>query len=204
MDKTQKILKFIKSIPGFSIILFVLIIILLVVFSPKVSSLLFPFKRQAILNEFINKTKTEGTINPQEYWQFREFYSPGYFTFSREGIAKSLSLNAAKEISVKYNEKEINLTYSFFSSQRLNSLDMLTKQLNLNKLIDQKQFRKEKIIFMGKNSLIYKEDASTMEIVFLLSNADMQKANGFFNYQDKDRKITTGENWFNVTSLKTD
>jgi hypothetical protein len=204
MDKTQKFLRFVKSELGFSTILLALIIILFVTLSPKVSSLLVPFKRQAILNDFINKTKMDNGINAQGYWEFREFYSPGHFTFSRDGIAKPLLRNVQKEIGVKYSEKDIDLTYLFFSSDRLNSLDMLTKQSSLSGLIDQKQFQAKNVIFMDKNSLIYKEDAKTIRIVFLLSNSSMQKANGFFDYQEKDKKLTGGESWFNVTSLKVD
>lgn len=204
MMKTQKFIKFLKSTPGFLIILFIFILILFIVFSPKVSSLLFPLKRQAILNDFINKTKTNGSINAQEYWQFREFYSPGYFTFAKIGISKSLSENAVSRIGIEYNKKEIELTYSFFSSQRLNSLDMLTKQSSLNMLIDQKQFQKDKIVFINRNSIIYQESPKIIKIVFLLNNNDMQKANGFFDYQDKDKKITQGENWLNITSVNTD
>jgi hypothetical protein len=204
MNKTQKFLKFINSAAGFSIILLVFIIVLFTILSPKVSSLLFPFKRQAVLNEFINKTKTAGTVNGQEYWQFREFYSPGYFTFSRTGITESLINNAVTKIGIKYSQNEVDWTGLFFSSQRLNSLDMLTKQSSLNKLIDQKQFQKGKVIFMSSNSLIYQEDPKTVKIIFLLSNSEMQKANGFFAYQDKDKQLTTGENWFNITSLKED
>jgi hypothetical protein len=203
MSKTQKILKFINSTTGFSIIVLIFIIILFIVLSPKVSSLLFPFKRQAVLNDFINKTKIDGKIDPQTYWQFREFYSPGYFTFSRTGVAGSLSNSAAKEIGVEYNEKKIDLTDLLFSSEQFHSLDMLTRQSNLSNILDEKQFQKEKIIFMNKNSLIYQKDIKTIQIVFLLGNNDMKEANGFFDYQEKDKKITAGENWFNVTSLKT-
>jgi len=42
------------------------------------------------------------------------------------------------------------------------------------------------------------------KIVFLLTNEEMKKANGFFDYKDKDKKITEGENWFNITSLMSD
>jgi len=204
VDKTQKFLKFIKSIYGFLIILLVFIITLFIVLSPKISSLLLPFKRQAILNEFISKTKTEGAISPQEYWQFREFYSPGYFNFSRDGIAKYLAKNSARQIGIEYNEKKIGLIYSLFSSSRLISLDMLTKQSSLNKIIDQKQFQKGKVLFVNNNSVIYQESPKIIKIVFLLDNSDMQNANGFFDYQDKDKKITQGENWFNITSVNLD
>jgi len=202
MKETQKLWKLFKSETIFFVLTSLLIILLFAILSPKISSMIFPQKRQAILNDFINKTKLEGMINPQQYWQFREFYSPGYFTFSRTGITKSVSENVTNEIGIKYNQKEINLTDLFFSSQRLTSLDMLTKQSTLNQLIDEKEFQKGKIIFMSRNSLIYQKNPETIQIVFLLSNVDMQKANGFFDYKDKDKQLTEGGNWFNITSLK--
>ena|ERR1035437_3802492 len=198
MSKIQKAL---NSILGFSILLLVFIVVLFIVLSPKVSSLLLPFKSEAILNEFINKTKTAGAINPQEYWQFREFYSPGYFTFTKTGITNSLTEIAVGKIGIKYDQKTIDLTDLLFSSQKLSSLDMLTKQSSLSAVFDKKQFQSGKILFNNKNSMIYQVDAKTIKIVFLLTNADMQKANGFFDYTDVDKKITEGENWFNITSL---
>jgi hypothetical protein len=185
-------------------VLTLIIIGLFVVLSPKVSSLLFPIKRQAILNDFISKTKLAGRIDPQSYWQFREFYSPGYFTFSRTGIEKSLLDKAKKEINISYDEKGIDLFPLFFSSRWLNSLDMLTKQKDLNSLISEMQIQNNKIIFMSNNSIIYKDGQNTIKIVFLLSNNDMQTANGFFDYKEKDKIITQNENWFNVTSLRLD
>jgi hypothetical protein len=198
MNKIQKAL---SSTLGFSILLLVFIVALFIILSPKVSSLLFPLKRQAILNEFINKTKSEGKISPQVYWQFREFYSPGYFTFSRTGIAGALIDKSTKEIGIKYNKNAVDLIDLAFASQKINSLDMLTKQSSLDSIIDKAQFKKEKIIFINQNSLIYQKDAKTVQIVFLLANGDIKKANGFFDYTDKDKKITDGENWFNITSF---
>ncbi len=198
MNKIQKAL---NSTLGFSILLLVFIVVLFVVLSPKVSSLLLPFKREAILNEFINKTKVAGAINPQEYWQFREFYSPGYFTFSKTGITRTLIENAAGKIGIRYDQEKIDLIDLLFSSQKLSSLDMLTKQSSLSAVFDKKQFQNGKILFSNKNSLIYQVDAKTIKIIFLLTNKDMQKANGFFDYTNIDKKITEGENWFNITSL---
>jgi hypothetical protein len=201
VSKIQKIIKSIGTPFWFSILLVVFIVTLFFILSPKVSSLLFPIKRQTVLNEFISKTKATGVINPQDYWQFREFYSPGYFTFSRTGIPESLVVTASTKIEVTYNQKAIDLTDLYFSSQKLNSLDMLTKQSSLSNIVDQKQFQNDKLIFMNSNSAIYQEGSKTIKIVFLLTNADMQKANGFFDYTDKDKQITEGENWLNITSL---
>jgi hypothetical protein len=198
MSKIQKAL---NSTLWFSISLLVFIVVLFIVLSPKVSSLLIPYKNEVLLNEFIQSTKAAGEINPQAYWQFREFYSPGHFMFARAGITTSLIENATGKIGIKYDQKKIDLTDLLFSSQRLSSLDMLTKQSSLSAIFDKKQFKIGQVIFMSKHSLIYQEDAKTIKIVFLLPNNDMKMANGFFDDTDIDKKITEGENWFNITSI---
>ncbi len=202
MNKTQKSLAFIKSDFGFFLILFIVIVLSFSLFSPKISAQLFTLKRQATLNEFINKTKNNG-VDPQEYWKFREFYSPGYFAFSKGGIERNLLKLTKGKIGIKYNEKNIDLIFLVFSSPQVSSLDMLTKQTDLDSIVAGQQLLKENIIFMNKNSLIYKESPKTIKVVFLLSNSEMKKANGFFKYTENDKKITTGENWFNITSIKT-
>lgn len=200
----SKIQKFLKSDLGIFTALFLVIIALFIFLSPKLSSELFPFKRQAIFDDFIKNTRINNRIDPQTYWKFREFYSPGYFTFSRTGISNSLAKQTNEKIAIKYNEKNISLTFLDFSSSRLNSLDMLTSQTDLSSIIDLKQISKTDIIFRNKNFAIYKTGPKNVKIVFLLSNAEMKKANGFFDYQDKDKKITEEKNWFNVTSLEID
>ena len=204
MIKTQRFLNFFKSENGFLVVILILILVLFTILSPKISSLLFPFKRQNILTEFIKNTKTSGKINGQAYWKFREFYSPGYFTFSRSGINDSLSRKAIKEIGISYDQKRTTLTFLTYSSSRLYSLDILTKQSNLSKIFDQRSIKKENIIFNGENGIIYEEDSKKIKIVFLISNFEMKKANGFFDYQEKDKSLVEGENWFNVTTINKD
>lgn len=200
MNKIQKTL---QNDLSFFILIFLIIIGLFCLLNPKVSSILFPFKRHALLNEFVSITIKDNRIDPQKYWKFREFYSPGYFAFSREGINRSLVLQKNNQIAIKYNENAVSLVFLSFSSPRLTSLDMLTEQTNLDNIINRQQINKENILFTNNNSLIYKENQNTIKIIFLLSGDDMKKANGFFDYQEKDLKLTSGKNWFNITTIDT-
>ena len=142
-------------------------------------------------------------MDPREYWQFREFYSPGSFNFSRTGITESLLKNKQTEINIPYDQNEIDLTFLAFTSPKLLSLDMLTKENDLNKIIDINTLKKTNVLFMNKNSLIYQKSSGRIIIIFLRNESDMKNANGFFDYQDKDKNITAGENWLNITSLTT-
>lgn len=202
MGKIQRILRLVGRDLSFFILILIFIIGLFIFLSPKVSSQLFSFKRQAILNEFISTTKQRSLIDPQEYWKFREFYSPGYFIFSRSGIEKPLISQMKEKIGIKFIENNIDLTFLAFSSPLVNSLDMLTTKENLNEIFDQKQLPNENIIFMNKNSLIFRETQNVIKIIFLLNGRDMKKANGFFDYTGQDAELVKNKNWFNITVVR--
>jgi hypothetical protein len=202
MSKTQKISKLINNDLLFVFLISVVIISLFLVLSPKISSQLFSFKRDAVLNEFIRSTKSNGKIDPQAYWKFREFYSPGYFIFSRDGIEKKLISKAKEKIGIKYDEKGIDLTFLTLSSPQVDSLDMLTPQADLYTIIDRSKLPTKDIIFSNKNCLIYNESPKIIKIIFLLNGNDMRKANGFFDYNDKDKKLVENKNWLNITVVR--
>ncbi|MBU2632446.1 hypothetical protein KKG52_01905 [Patescibacteria group bacterium] len=204
MNKIQKFLEFTKRDFGFFLILLIIIIISFFILSPKISTQLFSLKRQIMLNKFISNSRVNG-INPQEYWKFREFYSPGYFTFSRNEINVNLLNITQKKVGIEYDIDKINLSFLVFSSPLVNSIDSLTEQTDLNSIINLEELSNAKdIILKNKNSIIYKENSKTIKVIFLLKNEEMKKANGFFEYTDSDIKITDGKNWFNATSIKTD
>ena len=121
-----------KSEKVFLTVTILIVLFLFVILSPKLSDLLFSFKRQMVLNDFLSSVKEEKNIDGKTYWQFREFYSPGYFVFSKKGLVNSVIKSAQKEIGINYNGKGIFRSFLFFSSQKLDSLDMLTSYSDLN------------------------------------------------------------------------
>src|SRR3989344_5616041 len=116
MSKIQKLLTYVKSDQGFFLFLLVFIAILFLALSPKISSLIFQTKRQMLLNNFLQVVKQENKIDGQTYWRFRESYSPGYFTFSKNGVEKDLLRQTWEKIGIKQNVKNVDLTFLVFSS----------------------------------------------------------------------------------------
>ena len=201
MEKKQDMFKKLNNPYYFLIFVLILTGILFLILSPRLSSSIFPFKRNMTFENFLKNTKEINSLDGKKYWEFREFYSPGYLNFSDTGLNESLVNGQIDKIGINYNKQNIDLNFLTFTSARLESLDMLTKQTDLNKLIDEKNLPKESIMFENKNSVIFKENPKTIKIIFLLSGKEMREANGFFDYTDKDKKITDGENWFNITTL---
>jgi len=64
-------------------------------------------KRQQMLNHFISTIKENNDIDAKEFWKFREFYSPGFFTHN--------------EINVNYIQP-----FVIVDNQKTSKLDQLT------------------------------------------------------------------------------
>lgn len=167
---------------------------------PKVSSSLFPLKRTLVWNEFIESVKTSNKIDEQTYWKFREFYSPGYFNFNAQGLdPKQLSL--AKEVVGPETKLATGSSaILFFTSKRLYSIDYLTDLTALPQdYLTEKNGRE--IIFKDQRGVIFKQH-DTYTIIFLKDISEMKRANGYFEYDGRDKALVKGKHWLNITVLQ--
>lgn len=181
----------------FPISVFLIVLICTFLLIPKVASTVFPAKRQLTLNEFLKNTQEKNTINAQSYWKFREFYSPGYFNFDKNGL--SIKEDDYNGISLTEQLSLNNLVFLEFTSPYLTSLDILTTENELGKIINTNP-SDGKIIFQAKNQIII-ENEETIKIMFLKSEDEMKTANGFFDYGGEDKELVKNKIWLNVTRL---
>lgn len=184
------------------LLLHLLAFILLFLFlTPKVSARLFPFVSGNKLNTFIQETESSKTIDPRNYWEFREFYSPGSFHFSKTGLPKqSISpvLNKA-DLSQLINSN--HMPFLLFTSPKLESVDFLTDSTTLESILPTLKQINTGVVLKTNTELIYRKDSSTLVMVFLKNHEEMKSANGFFDYRIADKKLTEGKYWFNVTVI---
>ena len=175
----------------------IVITICFVIFTPRVSSLIFSQKRDMTYNSFVSKTQNNQKLDPQEFWKFREFYSPGYFELKDQGLENSDVQSAVDEIGL--TPKGVTYT-SLFRAKHSISLDGITESNSLDEIIDTKSL--ENITFQNENSVILTNNMNQKIIIFLLPVSEMKKANGFFEYDGKDKELLENKNWFNITMLK--
>lgn len=186
----------------FFFVVLLIIIGLFLVLNPKVSSTLFPIKRQMVLQTFINNTKQNNKIDSQKFWEFREFYSPGYFNFNKNGLTSSQIKAARDKSGVSINLKNIDRFFLTFTSPHLTSLEALVTTNKLTDVINTATFDSKSIIFSNNNTLIFKD--KNIHIIFLKSESDMQRANGFFDYSEADKNLVNGKYWLEVTTIDED
>lgn len=148
-------------------------------------------------NNFLENSKNNERINPQEFWKFREFYSPGYFKLMNQGLEKSEIELALNKTGIKPNN--IDVYSSLFVSRHSISLDGLTKENSLSSIVNIDMF--QNILFKNENSIIFKNKNGETLIIFLLPVTEMKKANGFFDYEGKDKNLLKNKNWFSLTKI---
>lgn len=193
VDKKQKF-QFLKKEGFFVAVLLLIIIGLFLFLSPRFSSLLLSGKRQMALNDFIKITKEKG-VDASVYWKFREFYYPGYFSYSKFNPSKEVLQKTEDEIGINF-QKGNTSPFLVFSSDKLESTDFLTKENDLKKLVQVNP--KWEVIYKSGNCVIYR-DGDTIKMAFLVKASSMDKVSGISDYVNNKN-----DNWFNITSIKTD
>lgn len=175
---------------------FFLLSILFIFLEPKVSARLFPFVRTSRLNSFLTDTLTSQKINGRTYWEFREFYSPGVFTYNKKGIEETV-VKSITQNDVVVDKQDI-LPFLFFNSPFLRSIDSLTSETTitpfLNPDIKDSLIRTPNLLIRRNNKEIF--------LLFLLPYTEMEITNGFFDYREKDKLLVKDKNWLNITRIK--
>jgi hypothetical protein len=184
-----------------------LIIVLFVGFSilvPKTAADLYSQKRQILWNDFYANLKTKDSIDPRNFWRFREFYSPGSFIFDRKGISDTnLSVDTAKiGINKSYFGKD--LVFLRYDSKRMSSIDSLTDRSSIDLISNSFAIKNENIILKKSDYLLIKKNEKNYLLIFILPESEMERANGYFDYLEKDKALVKGKYWLDMTLISID
>lgn len=165
------------------------------------SALWFPFQRHTVLQKFLRESQAKKTVDPQSFWQFREFYSPGHFEFSKTGFKKD-ALEAARTTIDMPIQKDIGTPFLVYHSPYLGSIDSLVTDHSLHTLVDEKELKNIHILLKTDTTLIYEDSDNSVKMIFIKPLSEMEKANGFFDYKGSDMNIVNGKYWLNMTAIQ--
>ena len=180
----------------FAVLLMVCIVALFLTLQPKVAALLFPQLRAKMRNNFLSQVQQQHDINPQLFWQFREFYSPGSFTFfpQYEDLAGGLVLkNSIAPIT--------KVPILDFHSPFITSSDSLIFRENWQKYMNVKNISAHDVLFQNPTTLIYQAENNQLKIIFVKPIEEMQIANGFFDYTDQEKQLLQNRYWLDETTV---
>ena len=175
-------------------ILGVLFLVGTLLFHPTLN-ILQKFTHQQKVNDLISDIK-KPNFNMREYWQFREFYSAGNFSFDPEivSLAGALQFN---------NIPESKATLLTFKSPSLESTDSI---INIERTGEYPQLTipnegSQNVLLKSKDTVVYQSSDKKMHFVFVKSSAEMKQTLGLFDYGANEDKILASKMWLNETTL---
>lgn len=151
-------------------------------------------QHQTYLTEYLESVTTKQTIDPQEFWQFRQTYSPGHFTINEQAITHGQTYTLTALTG------DITPLLSYHSSS-ITSTDSLVKNTVDNQtLLESEAFAE---VLVASNSLSVSRDSAARKIrlAFTATPSEMRKANGFFDYTATEQELLEKVLWYNVTVI---
>jgi|GEM_PF-2645521 len=178
----------------FSLILATLVFALFFMFEPRLPNYFSSHARAIILNSLISKTQANRSLNPQQYWETREFYYPGVFYVFKDGLTDQ---NIADfESQTMLNLKRANtFPILVYSSTKLHSYESL---VNTNQLLDLVNLPDATLLYEDGETKIMKNNGLTY-IFFIKPYSELMVTNGFI--YTKEEILKNYQFWFGVSVI---
>lgn len=177
-----------------------LFFIFLILLPPTKTSIL-PFIFRQNFSDFIAQTISENKIDTQNFWQLREFASPGYFILKKEGLDNETAREFIKNQKIEISTANL-YPFLLFSSERWKSIEFLAKHNAWSLISSQLKNHCNILIFISPNEIICKRKNNSIIIAFIKSQKEMLKSNGFFDVKGRDGKIVEGNKWLVISVVK--
>lgn len=190
------------TIQNFSLAILILIIPLLLCFHPGIKPRWNSCYRRRLLNQFLQNLTDNKQINPQQFWLFRERYSPGTFKINSQAVGVFQTFRI-----IDVNPKG-QTDLLFYKSPYLNSTDSLVPDnfriQDLAKKIDTKEIivQENNILLLRETTADQDKQSEIYELWFLLPIEEMKTANGFFDYTSSEMELIQDKLWLNHSIIK--
>lgn len=173
-------------------ILVVALIALFGVLQPSISARIFPQKRELVLKNFLQQVQQKQELSPQDFWQFREAYSPGSFSFDEQtasvaGVLNLYHLDSPKTVLLEYHSPLVTS-----KDEVMDEVSAFELWLSINQNI-------QRTIFADPTTHVFYDQQNVLRIVFIKSIDEMKTANGFFDYTKQEQNLLRGKVWVNET-----
>lgn len=153
-------------------------------------------KRQQMLNGFISTIVKESDLDVSEFWKFREFYSPGYFTHNETNV------NYVQPFVIVNNLKTSGIISELltYNSKLLKSHDsLLDEDVDLTEIVATFE---DADVLINSNKLCLFEMDNRYHLYFIKPIDQMMEVNGLFDYRSGERELLKNKVWFNYTVIE--
>lgn len=192
-----------SPLPVFLTISFFVCIVLFAILQPHFSGLLFPVIRKQRFEQFLKSTKASGQIDPKAFWQFREDYSPGGFSYNGSDIEQA---ETQLITHLPDNGPLLRFTAPKLSSEEtmvvVNTAVPIDPQLQEAFQKQLQSYSVSAVLFSSPTSIIAKTSDGKTLILFVDTIDQMRSANGLFDYLVSEQKLLANHAWVDVTTLE--
>jgi len=172
--------------------------------SPKVSSFLFPLKRNLLWKTFLSNTKNHRTLDSKEFWQFRDFYYPGSINFNVNKLSKKEVSEAVSSLQISVNSKQYFYPFLYFTSNKIFSLESLVNVTAINDILILPSIPSHSSIILRNDSTLFYVSNKKATLIFIKPIEEMITANGYFNYKKDDKELLKDKFWLVYTVINLD
>jgi len=120
--------------------------------------------------------------------------------FSRSGISKENLASDLWQMGIPSEVLNKDLTFLKYDSDWIISIDNLTKTSSIDDFTKLVQYR-GKILKRGNDYILIEQNSKKDILLFLVPASEMEKANGFFDYQDQDKDKVRGKYWLSISQI---
>lgn len=167
------------------------------------SLLLGKWGREKRFEQFLSETQRESSIDSRKFWEFRERYSPGSFSFDSGvehlGTQVIQQLPQAGDPLHTFRGPHLVSRDYVVTIKQDQDLSESFEQFLLEKTSESERVEK---LYSTPSEHIYRTAENQWLIAFAKPLEDFIHTNGLFDFTDKERELLQDTFWVNVTLLE--
>lgn len=148
--------------------------------------------------EYKKSLERDLTVEPQQFWEIREFYGKGDILFSKDSLDKDKVRSALHNIGISLKDPAAK-PFMLYVSPRWITIDSFVSSTDIIKLVD----LQDQKITKGTTTNIYIDDQDNKKIVLLFVKpiSELEKANGYFDYKQWDKELLKDKYWLSASVI---
>jgi len=147
-----------------------------------------PILRTVRLQQYVNTVKQTNTIDPEKFWEFRDFYAATTSSFKPQNIQSGKPFLSYRTSYFSSDDFLLKPEVKFSNQSRV----CISTALDC---------RYTTLLRTDNASIVTDTKVNKMYIEFFKNLADMQNANGFFRYFGVSLELYKDYVWYNETII---
>ncbi len=176
----------------FPVLVLIIVIISYISFQPRTLNYLFAPMRNYDMQNLIKKTSLKKHLDPQKYWETREFYYPGVFYVYQDGLTNA-NIDSFTKLTGIAPLQVGSFPILVYNSSKWQSYEAL---VNTDKIEDVVKLPSSTPIYSDSETKIYAEGDKTY-FFFIKSYEELKVTNGFI--YTKDEILKNYHYWFGMS-----